>query len=145
MTSPAGEPRGQEAPAPEGEPDGGVLWYDDEAGPMVRLYTMTRGRARPPGGEAFDLITHVVADGPHAGAPDPDLDEEHCSLLEHCRSGPLTVADLASAADLPLGVVRVLLGDLVDAGHVRACLPVPQARRADPRLLREVISGLRAL
>ncbi len=74
------------------------------------------------------------------------LAEEHLILLDHCRAdGPLSVAELAAGADLPLGVVRVLLGDLLDAGCVRITRPVPPAELPDVDLLQHVISGLRSL
>jgi hypothetical protein len=55
------------------------------------------------------------------------------------------VAELAADADLPVGVVRVLLGDLMELGCVTISRPVPPAQLPDERILREVIEGLRAL
>ncbi|MFF6833714.1 DUF742 domain-containing protein [Streptomyces sp. NPDC012438] len=62
-----------------------------------------------------------------------------------CRAETQSVAELAADADLPVGVVRGLLGDLLESGFVRARRPVPPARLPDERILREVIDGLRAL
>ncbi|MEW2491476.1 DUF742 domain-containing protein, partial [Streptomyces sp. NPDC048411] len=45
----------------------------------------------------------------------------------------------------PGALVRVLLGDLLEAGHVQVSRPVPPAQLPDERILREVINGLRAL
>lgn len=73
------------------------------------------------------------------------LDESHLSLLDHCRERPLTVAELASHADLPLGVVRVLLGDLLRTGRVHVTHPAPPEELPDVGLLRHVISGLKSL
>lgn len=77
--------------------------------------------------------------------PDDDLDEEHFALLDLYRRGPLSVAEFASEADLAVGVVRVLLGDLLHDGRLRAVRPVPPAELPDVGLLQNVISGLRAL
>jgi hypothetical protein len=123
--------------------DEGALWYDDEAGPMVRAYTITGGRTRPEPGQDIDLIAVIVAD-PDA-APEETHDELHLALLDLCRTGPLSVADLASEADLAVGVVRVLLGDLLRDGQLRVIRPVPPAELPDAGLLRDVINGLRAL
>ena len=110
---------------------------------MVRAYTITGGRTRPDSDGDVDLIAVMV---PAAGAAsDDDLDEEHLALLDLCRDGPLTVAELAADADLALGVVRVLLGDLLRDGHLRAIRPVPPAELPDVGLLKDVINGLRAL
>jgi DNA-binding transcriptional ArsR family regulator len=117
-------------------------WHDEEAGPVVRPYAVTRGRTRPTG-ESLDLIATVRS----TGLPPPDLwvlDPEHFSLLRLCRV-PTSVADLASDLDLPLGVIRILLADLRDRGLVTIRRPVPPARLHDPRILREVADGLRRL
>jgi hypothetical protein len=42
-------------------------------------------------------------------------------------------------------VVRILLGDLLDAELIRVSRPVPTALLPDVSVLREVIQGLRAL
>ncbi|MER5655736.1 MULTISPECIES: DUF742 domain-containing protein [unclassified Streptomyces] len=122
-------------------------WYDQEAGPLVRPYAMTGGRTQSgPTGVHFDLIALVSLD---EGAPEADddtsLGPEHRTLIELCRTETQSVAELAADADLPLGVVRVLLGDLLDRGCVTVSRPVPPAQLPDERILREVIEGLRAL
>nr|WP_329880537.1 DUF742 domain-containing protein [Streptomyces sp. BE20] len=123
-------------------------WFDDDAGPVVRLYSMTRGRTRPVEDGLFDLISLVTAadPAPAAGAvPAHVLDPEHRTILAWCRRGPLSVAELGSYTDLPVSVVRVLLGDLYDAELISVTRPVPLAELPDERLLRDVINGLRAL
>ncbi|MFH7599441.1 DUF742 domain-containing protein [Streptomyces racemochromogenes] len=133
----------------EGRPDGpvGGRWYDADAGPLVRPYAMTGGRTEPAAhGVRFDLIALVLVDDAGGGAADGALlGPEHRALLELCRGEFRSVAELAAGTDLPVGVVRVLLGDLLEAGHVRVRRPVPPARLPELRILREVIEGLRAL
>ncbi|MFF7384831.1 DUF742 domain-containing protein [Streptomyces griseoluteus] len=127
--------------------DEGSQWYDGEAGPLVRPYAMTGGRTQPgPTGVPFDLIALVTLD-PAAPGMDGDsaLGPEHRTLIELCRTETQSVAELAADADLPVGVVRVLLGDLLDLGCVTVSRPVPPAHLPDERILREVIEGLRAL
>jgi uncharacterized protein DUF742 len=125
----------------------GSQWYDNEAGPLVRPYAMTGGRTKPgPTGVRFDLIALVSLD---AGAPgfddDSALGPEHRALIDLCRTETQSVAELAAGAELPVGVVRVLLGDLLELGCVTVRRPVPPAQLPDERILREVIDGLRAL
>jgi hypothetical protein len=132
---------------PGGAGPTGSQWYDAEAGPLVRPYAMTGGRTRPgPSNVRFDLIALVVVD---TDGPGPDgealLGPEHRVLLTLCRCETQSVAELAADADLPVGVVRVLLGDLLEAGYVKVRRPVPPAQLPDERILREVIEGLRAL
>lgn len=76
---------------------------------------------------------------------DSSLAPEHVDIVVSCRRTPQSVAELAAELDLPVGVVRVLIGDLIDADWVRVSRPVPPADLPDESILREVIDGLRAL
>lgn len=76
---------------------------------------------------------------------DSTLAPEHIDIVVRCRRTPQSVAELAADLDLPVGVVRVLIGDLIDADWVRVSRPVPPAELPDESILREVIDGLRAL
>ncbi|MFF0387597.1 DUF742 domain-containing protein [Kitasatospora sp. NPDC004615] len=124
-------------------------WFDDDAGPMVRLFSMTRGRARPVDDGLFDLISLVTAAGEYlapGGVPaDLPIGPEHHAILQLCCDEPLSVAELGSYTDLPVSVVRVLLGDLHDADLISVTRPFQLAQQPDERLLRDVINGLRAL
>ena len=122
-------------------------WYDDDAGPVVRPYAMTRGRTSHAAEDRLDLIALVAADeGPdEAGAGDQTLTPEHLAILRRTLGDPTSVAELAADMDLPVGVVRVLVGDLLEAGLVRVALPVRPAELPDENILRDVINGLRAL
>lgn len=71
------------------------------------------------------------------------LSPEHRQVLAHCGR-PITVVDLASDIDLPVGVVRVLLSDLSQHGIVRV-LATPRGPVTNERLLRDVLDGLHAL
>lgn len=120
-------------------------WYDDEAGPLVRLYALTRGRTRPRH-EIFDLITLITARADRAHIRhDPALGPEHAAVLELCLRQARSVADLAADCDLPIGVTRVILSDLLEVGLIQVSLLITPDRLPDERLLREVIDGLRAL
>jgi hypothetical protein len=117
-------------------------WYDDEAGPLVRPYTMTGGRTRPVRGN-FDLISLVVARSSPLPAPAP-LSPEQIDIVRLCRQ-PLSVAEVAAGLNLPLGTVRVLLGDLLDAGLIDAHQPLALDSSPSDALLEAVLAGLRAL
>jgi Protein of unknown function (DUF742) len=116
-------------------------WTDEDAGPVARPYTVTGGRTRPRGERHFDLIDIVVATGAEprrAFSPGP----EHRRILGLCQR-PTVVADLTAAIGLPLGVVRVLLGDLLYEDLISVSR---QAQRVtDRRLLQKVLDGLHAL
>jgi uncharacterized protein DUF742 len=110
-------------------------------GPVLRPYMLVRGRTRPTG-EWLDVIAMVRA--PRVAIVEPaDLEPEHLELIRRCR-GAMSVADLASALDLPVAVVRILVADLRDRGLLRIQRPRSEGL-ADIRLLREVADGLRRL
>lgn len=133
---------------PDDAPDGpqSSRWYDADAGPVVRPYAMTRGRTSSASRHRLDLIAIVV---PEPAADDPGRDQtlspEHVEIVELCSELPQSIAELASGLDLPVGVVRVLVGDLVEDELVHVTRPVPPAELPDVNILREVINGLRAL
>jgi hypothetical protein len=123
-------------------------WYDDAAGPVVRPYAMTRGRTSHAADAKIDLIALVVSQDDTGAAgvqDDATLSPEHLDIIERCRLQATSVAELAADLDLPVGVVRVLVGDLLEAGHVHIHKPVPPAELPDESILRDVINGLRAL
>jgi hypothetical protein len=118
-------------------------WLDRDAGPFVRPYALTHGRTRPADESAPGLLDVVVATGLREAdgiRPSP----EQRRLLGLCGK-PVTVADLASDIDLPVGVVRILVGDLAQHGLVKVAATGPAGLAASERLLREVLNGLQAL
>jgi hypothetical protein len=122
--------------------DYGERWFDQEAGPVVRPYAVTKGRTLPGGGASLGLIDVIVATGQRASEhfrPGP----EHRRILAFCRR-PMPIVDLTSEIDLPLGVVRVLLGDLMSEEMVRV-VSAQRQQLPDQRLLRMVLDGLESL
>ena len=117
-------------------------WLDRDAGPVVRPYAVTMGRTVPASGSYAGLtdVVTATAGGIPAGAR---LSLAHRRLMSHCHQ-PTTVADLASDMDLPVGVVRVLLGDLSQYGALRVVAP-PRGHETNERLLRNVLDALQAL
>jgi hypothetical protein len=117
-------------------------WLDRDAGPVVRPYALTRGRTHSAGAELglIDVVAAVsMGTGEARGLP-----PEHRRLLELCQR-PAAVADLASEVDLPLGVVRVFIGDLRQQGLVTVAKAATQRNLSEESVLRSVLDGLRAL
>ncbi|MEV4559964.1 DUF742 domain-containing protein [Kitasatospora sp. NPDC049285] len=109
---------------------------------LVRAYVITKGRELPDE-QQLSLITLVTA-APEPGHRAARLTPEEQRLLDICSAGYLSVAELAGHTRLPLGVVRIVLASLRDAGHVITRPPVPRARFADRDILEEVLNGLHA-
>jgi Protein of unknown function (DUF742) len=116
-------------------------WLDRDAGPVVRPYTLTRGRTQP-ADTGLGLLDMLVAQ-PERVLAARGLGPEQRRLLELCER-PAALADLASDVDLPLGVVRVLVGDLYQQGLV-SVVRTEQRNAADADVLKKVLDGLRAL
>ena len=117
-------------------------WLDEAAGPVVRPYALTRGRTRPTSG-GFDLIAIVVAAATTSFAP-PGAGPEHLAIIDLCVR-PHSVAEISAKLRLPLGVVRVLLGDLLDHGLIVVRKPASTNQTPNEHVLKEVLYGLKAL
>lgn len=113
-------------------------WLDEDAGPVVPAYLLTRGRTVP-ASKAIDLIAVVITKG--GLAPPAGLGPEHLIIMQLCTR-PTRLVDVAAELNLPIGVVRVLVGDLHEQDLVQVEMPPPAP---DARVLLEVITGLRAL
>lgn len=108
----------------------------------VRPYTWTRGRTRP----VYDLAVETLVS---TSAPGPALagmtSVEHRSVAELCCA-PRSVAEVAALLGLPLGVARVLLGDMADLGLVVVHRGATNSGDAPGiSFLERVLSGLRRL
>jgi uncharacterized protein DUF742 len=119
-------------------------WYDEAAGPLVRPYAITSGRTPSASARAqLDLSTQVMT--LRAATDQTGPTPEHMAIRQLCQR-PLSVAELAAHLDLPLGVVRVLCGDLIERGVVITRSPTaPQAKAPDRELLQAVLDGLSKL
>ena len=120
--------------------------YDEEAveeARVVRPYALTRGRTRPGRSDLpLEALVRVVA-----GATDPVGTAERRRILDLTREQILSVAELSAHLSLPLGVVRVLVGDLADEGLVVVHTGSPAAAppAANLKVLESVLDGISAL
>ena len=120
--------------------------YDEETveeARVVRPYALTRGRTRPGRSDLpLEALVRVVT-----GATDPVGTAERRRILDLTREQILSVAELSAHLSLPLGVVRVLVGDLADDGlvvvHTGAPAAAPPA--ANLKVLESVLDGISAL
>ncbi|MEU2038520.1 DUF742 domain-containing protein [Nocardia niwae] len=117
-------------------------WYEEDAGPLVRLFAITRGRGRAVRRE-LNLVTLVVDGAP--GAALRRTEPEYAAIVELCRT-PQSVAEVSARLRLPLTMTKVLIGDLLDDGRliVRSA-EHPAGPESDLGLLRAVLDGIRAL
>jgi Protein of unknown function (DUF742) len=87
---------------------------DEENASIVRAYAWTGGRTRTDASLEIETLVSATA-----GALDalPALTTEHQEIVELCRTSR-SVAEVAALLNLPLGVIRVVLGDMADLGLV---------------------------
>jgi hypothetical protein len=110
----------------------------------VRPYALTGGRVRSSTELALETIVRVTPRGETAAAT---LPTERRQILELCAE-PSSVAEVSAHLGLPLGVARVLAGDLVTEGHLDSHANPASGEagsRPDLRLLERVLDGLQAL
>ncbi|MBF6172190.1 DUF742 domain-containing protein [Nocardia blacklockiae] len=117
-------------------------WYEEDAGPLVRLYAVTRGRGRAARPELS--ATTLVIDGA-VGLPVRRTEPEYTAIVRLCRVQQ-SVAEVSAQLGLPLTLTKVLIGDLIDDGRLihRSPDTTTDASR-DVDLLRAVLSRLETL
>lgn len=106
---------------------------------VVRPYVLTRGRTRP----RIDLAIEALVSAVPGSAPAHES-IEHARIRELTTS-PRSVAEVAALMAVPLGVARVLLADLAEAGGVRVHSTADAGNGPDLTLMQRVLSGLRRL
>ena len=123
-----------------GGPDQGV--QDTGAAAAVRPYAWTRGRTK----SGLDLaIEALVSTSQRARDQMGLLQMEHRAVAELCEQ-TRSVAEVAALLSIPLGVARVLLGDMVGLNLVTVHQTASSAGNApDLALMERVLSGLRRL
>jgi len=103
---------------------------------------MTGGRTRP---APTDLEIEALVSTTSLGERSPKLTVEQRAIAALCRD-ILSIAEISARLDLPLGVTRVLVGDMADGGLVMVHRPSQAAGdRPDLALLERVLYGLRAI
>jgi len=110
-------------------------------GPVVRPYAMTGGRTRSRYELAIEALVITTQYGEERSIA---LSLEQQSIAAMCRQ-VRSVAEIAAGLRVPLGVARVLVGDMADEGFVRVHQQPDRDEAPDLALLERVLSGLRKL
>ncbi len=135
-TSTTTPPRPRPSPHPRhGMPDGRI----EDTAQAVRPYAWTGGRTRP----SRDLHVETLVSTTQRGRLGST--GEHRSVVAVCDR-PRSVAEVAAALSVPLGVARVILGDMAELGLITIHKTVAADDDATQLVLMErVLSGLRRL
>lgn len=110
---------------------------------LVRPYTLTAGRTDTSVELPIEAPIKTMPTAQDRRWPSGDMRGRICDL---CADRP-SVAEISALLDLPLGVARVLVGDLVTAGYLRVETTLTERSTSDERrsLIGRTLRGLRAL
>jgi hypothetical protein len=123
-----------------GEP----IWESRDEPHLVRPYTLTAGRTNSRIKLPLEAAVTTVL-----GPPKPPRwpgNDVRGMIVTLCADSP-SVAEVAALLSVPLGVARVLIGDLVTQGYLRVHHTLGDSTTDDERreLIGRTLRGLRAL
>ena len=102
---------------------------------------MTGGRTRP---AHTELEIEALVSTTSLGERSPKLTVEQRAIAALCRD-ILSIAEISARLDLPLGVTRVLVGDLATHGMVTVHRAPSHTGGPNVALLEQVLQGLKQL
>ncbi|GAQ58896.1 DUF742 domain-containing protein [Streptomyces acidiscabies] len=112
-------------------------------GRYLRPYAITGGRTRH-SQHAFTLITQIVS----RSVADTDQEAvapEAAKILELCRDRAVAIAEIAALIDLPVSVVKILCGDLLNTSLILVQSPPGKESQPDVELIERVMDAIRQL
>lgn len=116
-------------------------WREGDS--VVPAYALTQGRTRSVGRE-LGLETLVTAtEYGHRYESALQMESHAIVAMTH---RPISVAEIGAALHVPIGVARVLVSDLADAGYLTVSLPVGMDENGRPnrQILERLLHGLRS-
>ena len=110
---------------------------------LVRPYTLTAGRTDTEVDLPLEAPIQALQSALFHRWPLNDL---RGKIIQLCIKSP-SVAEISARLDVPLGVARVLVGDLVASGYLRVQATLTDSSTQDERreLIGRTLRGLRAL
>jgi len=119
---------------------------DQDDGPRMRVrsYVLTQGRTRSNADLPLETLVKVSPQGASAA---PRLALERKKIVALCTSA-ISIAEISAHLSIPLGVARVLVGDMSEEGFLISYKPQHAQtgeQRPDLKLLERVLDGLQAL
>lgn len=113
---------------------------EDVTGRLIRPYAITGGRTGSDGPE-IHLEAQVLAT-PKGSSHIVEHRWEAGRLID-LATNPMALVEIAARLEIPIGVARVLVSDLVADGSVT--IHVPPSTQSFTSLLERVLDGVRAL
>jgi hypothetical protein len=122
-----------------GRPSSGA--HQAHGGRVVPVYALTGGRTRSTTGAELPVETLVTVTP--SGQRAAELHLEYRATVE-LAARPISVVEIGASLGVPVGVARVLVSDLVDAGYLAVHLPPSAEGGPAPEILERLLEGLRA-
>ena len=110
---------------------------------LVRPYTLTAGRTKASVEIPLEAPVQTLQSAMFHRWP---LNDVRGRIVQLCVKSP-SVEEISARLNLPLGVTRVLVGDLVTSGYLRVNRTLTERSTRDERreLIGRTLRGLRAL
>ena len=119
--------------------DGSNVGVDDF---KVPAFVLTGGRVRSGVHLAIETLVKCTTLG-RTAAPRLALERQRIALM---ALEPLSIAEISAHLSVPLGVARVLVGDMIEEGLLDAHqLDIKKDQHLDVSILERVLVGLEAL
>lgn len=103
---------------------------------FARQFVLVRGRTRSSVALPLDTLLTATKNPPWS-----DLTTEQRDIYDRCKS-PLSVAELAAALEVHLGIARVLAGDLIEMGALSMQSGLDNDEEPDLETLEQVFNDL---
>lgn len=107
-------------------------------GDLIRPYLATAGRtaSRVDGLKLETMVQRTSADAP--------VRFEAAKVYQLCQL-PISIAEISAHLGMPSGSVKVIVGDLISSGDLKAHRTVDGSNADDVQLITRLISGVRKL
>lgn len=117
----------------QGEPLGG------EANDFVRPFLVTTGRTKASvEGLRFETLVQATA------KPGQELRFEPARVHALCTDA-IAIAEISAELRMPIGTAKVVIGDLIQSGHVELHQTIDTEQTEDIQLISRLIDGVRRL
>lgn len=119
--------------------DGDKQPLGGEANDFVRPFLVTTGRTKASvEGLRFETLVQATA------KPASELRFEPARVHELC-SDAIAIAEISANLGMPIGTAKVVVGDLIQSGHVELHQTIDTEQTEDIQLISRLIDGVRRL
>ena len=118
-----------------GDWDDGVIYEDEE--PHTRPFIVAAGKTKPTAHVAIEMLVESTN-------VDKLVRFEKRKILERA-SAPISVAELSSHLNMPIGTTMVVVGELLDEGLLKAHKTAEQSGLTDLNIMTRIIQRVREL